>query len=470
MRWILLLASLTLVCRPLIALGEEEEEEEPEEESSPSAEEEEEPPAPPPSPNLTIPSDLPEKARKDLEEAIVAFQEAEKAETGRERLLKKAIEKFKAASVKAPKSPLPLYHLGIAYQLKRSFSEARRVLEKAVKLQPRFYEAIVELADVYVWQKDAKGSLAIYEKALEINPSYTVALDRKAFALIRLGRFKEAHTYLDQAQKAQPHKQRKRFAVQLEVEINGPKWKNTYVKETENYNVMTEVSQEFADEIAGHAELIRRAYDRVFPDIKKPERKYQVLVHADRAAYLKAGGKPTSGGYYDPNFRKLVLYRYPKKEDTLTTLYHEAFHQYIDDYMEQPPQWFNEGLGDYFGAYRYVRQGSRELMVCKLSRWRLPGAQFAAHQNEGAPASDLMVMTQRDFYGPKAAIYYSQAWAMIYFMIEGNKPHYKQTLVNYFRALHKGQDIDQAYQSTFGKLDMQKFDQEWRGYIKGLSN
>ena len=78
-------------------------------------------------------------------------------------------------------------------------------------------------------------------------------------------------------------------------------------------------------------------------------------------------------------------------------------------------------------------------------------------------------MTQQEMYEPRMiGVHYAQSWAMIYFMIEGGKPVYKTTLMNYFKALQKGMDRHEAYAATFGKLDMQKFDAEWKGYAMSL--
>ena len=293
--------------------------------------------APRPSPNLDIPHDLPERVQKEMEEAIGTWNSAVKAETGRKLLLSKAIDRLRAVSSKAPRSALPLYYLGMAYQAKHNFPEARRVLEKALKLSPRFHEAMVELADVHGWQKDQAGALVLYEKALEIDSSYAPALLNKSYAFMRLGRFKEAKAYLDRAMAIESDKEKKSLAKRLDAMIDGPGWPATYRKETDTYEVYSPVSQDYADEIARNAELIHRAYEKVFPDMRKPERKYPVWVYPDSASYFKAGHPPNTGGYYMPLFRNLVLWRSPRPAETLLTLYHEAFHQFLDDYIPMPP-------------------------------------------------------------------------------------------------------------------------------------
>src|SRR5262245_4084296 len=126
--------------------GDEAEDKESEEGSAPAGAAEK---LPPRSKNLEIPADLEEKPRKSLEEAIAGFEEVLKSRKGKGPVLDKAISRLKSSSASLPSSPLPLYYLGIAYQWKRNFPEARRVLEKAVKLNPSFHEAFLELGDVH---------------------------------------------------------------------------------------------------------------------------------------------------------------------------------------------------------------------------------------------------------------------------------------------------------------------------------
>lgn len=176
-----------------------------------------------------------------------------------------------------------------------------------------------------------------------------------------------------------------------------------------------------------------------------------------------------AGGHYDTLFRKLVIFQYPKKEETLAVLYHEAFHQYLHDYLENAPQWFNEGLAEYFGAFQYVRKGSDEMMVSRPNPARLKPAKEAIERKLCPPAGDLMRMTQREMYDPRmAAVYYAQAWAMVYFIAESANGDYRKVLLEYYRACLKGKDLAEAYAATFGKIDMGKFDKEWKTFILNL--
>ena len=79
-------------------------------------------------------------------------------------------------------------------------------------------------------------------------------------------------------------------------------------------------------------------------------------------------------------------------------------------------------------------------------------------------ASELMLMTRAEMYGGRVIVNYSMAWGIMYYIAETGD--YNKVLVAYFKALQKGMDLNEAYASTFGKLDMAKFDREWRAFIK----
>jgi tetratricopeptide (TPR) repeat protein len=420
----------------------------------------------PDSERLKVPADLPEAARKAIEEAIDAYKGVEQASSGQEKLLTRAIARLKAASGKALKCALPHFYLGLAYQQRKNFAQAKLSLEKAVRLDPGLAEAYIELADVHVSLKKLPESLPLYDKALTIDKKSDVAHERKALSLIRQGKLKEAKTHLSSAKKSRTTAYREYVLQGIDREIQGPGWTKSHTHETENYKVITPVSEDFAREIGQHAEMIRKVYDTLFADIKKPDRKYEIWVFPSMDAYHRGGGPSMAAGHYDPLFRKLVLPKNTKKEETFSTLYHEAFHQYLHDYLELAPQWFNEGLGDYFGAYKLEMQGGRPVMRSGADKDRLLYAQSGIRRKILPPAMDLMLMTRAEMYEPRMVGYhYAMAWGMMYFMIEGPSPQYKKVLVSYFGALRKGSDQEEAFQKTFGRLDMRRFDQEWQGFI-----
>jgi tetratricopeptide (TPR) repeat protein len=125
-------------------------------------------------PNLDIPADLDEKAKKYLEEGIKTYKEMKKRSENRhnepykrpplrmkdsdkrKKKVEKLIKLFQKAAKAAPKCHLPPFYLCIMYQWKSDFEGGAKSWvqkgkvqgAKAMKLLDNFYEAALELADI----------------------------------------------------------------------------------------------------------------------------------------------------------------------------------------------------------------------------------------------------------------------------------------------------------------------------------
>ena len=107
-------------------------------------------------------------------------------------------------------------------------------------------------------------------------------------------------------------------------------------------------------------------------------------------------------------------------------------------------------------------------MVSRVNKERIRWIQLAIADNLCAPASELMMMSRAEMYEPRRVmINYSQAWAMIYYIMESGR-HYKPALDAYFKALRKGLDSSDAYAATWGKVNMTRFDKDWKTFIMSV--
>jgi hypothetical protein len=244
------------------------------------------------------------------------------------------------------------------------------------------------------------------------------------------------------------------------------------------------VSQEFADDIGKHAELIYKTYTRIFPKVNKEKRKFPIIVHASKADYQAVGGPPSAGGHYEPFLRKLVLFNYEKDRDLKIVLYHEGFHQFLHDYLDDAPQWFDEGLGDFFGPSKYIapvkikgglKQTAEGMQLCP-NPWRLKYIQMAIQAGKIRPWRKLMLMSQAELYEEEwAGIHYAQAWSIIYFLVRGGAPPgaeagpYFKILQEYFSALRRGDGQETAFENSFGKRNVAKLEEEWKAFTLGLN-
>ncbi len=237
------------------------------------------------------------------------------------------------------------------------------------------------------------------------------------------------------------------------------------------YNTMRDKNHRLAKEIAKRIEMIReQIYEVQFPPAQPIDAVSIVRVCGNRKEYHEYGGPGGSAGYWNSGSEELVFYdASPGRKidfDTVSVLYHEAFHQYI--YYSAgnvaPHSWFNEGHGDYYAGadlkgrkfkikpFRW-RQGIIKNAVAKGPREKVEvedkdGSTKLVYANDGGytPLVDLVRFTQREYYR-YPGVSYAQGWSLIYFLREvvpDNKKYeakWGHILDVYFKTL-KGEAVD----------------------------
>ena len=417
--------------------------------------------------NLRPPEGTPQAAIEADAKGNLLLEEAKKQRGDAIDTVERAIKELEKA-VRAPKFALPQYHLGIAYQYTKEYDDAKTALEKALKINPEFHEAMVELGDTYAWLKKNAKALEQYDRAIALAPEYALAWREKGIVLIRQRKLEEAREALAKSVALDKKDQAADGILKMvDNELKGPGWKTTYKKEGEHFIVMTDDSQDTADLLSKHAEVVYTLYTKVIPEIETEDIKFPILVFKEQKDYQTYGGPPNTGGYYNPMVRNLVFYKQPKLSDTLLVLYHEAFHQYLHYYLEDAPQWFNEGHGDYFGPSEYVEKSQK--MYIRQNPWRLGVIQGAIRGNRYQPLEKLLLMTQDELYDPQSvSLNYAQSWSFVYFLWQYKNGAYAPILKAYFKKLREGAGLKKAYTSTFGRSPMKQIEQEWKDFISAM--
>ena len=211
------------------------------------------------------------------------------------------------------------------------------------------------------------------------------------------------------------------------------------VADTENFLFVDNTKEGFLmRHLQKKLEGIRKIYAERFPPTDEITAVATVRICKDEGEYLQYGGERGTAGFWSPLREELVLYE-AGREDSLRTLYHEGFHQYVHHAIGelQPHSWYNEGYGDYFGGARFTEEGV--ITQIQANPQRLPVIQEASREATHASWSDMIRMERSDYYGPKIAIHYAMGWSMIYFLEEAEvvakHPIWSQILPVYFDAL-----------------------------------
>jgi Tfp pilus assembly protein PilF len=425
---------------------------------------------------------LPEKTRA---EALKYFREGERQfEKGRYR---EAIKQYGAAIHRDRSLSEAYLGRGASYFYTEDYKRARRDFRKTLELDPNSGDTVALLARVeyYYGEYDAARRLLdrVKEKD-EVDRCFEVML-RGPFSARwgriaeRLeGRSKEGHYYI--------------FTNVGMGEADLKREKKLLEELLEEPDANQKAIKKLLRRIPAHNELghlmdkVYKAYSTVFRIKKDKALVFPMVVFATESEYLRFSRElgyegEGAAGYYAPDLKALIVYNIEggKKRgsisiETMDTLFHEGFHQFLDLYLDDAPTWFDEGFAEYFGPSYLV--GKKRLQVGVVVRHseefetRYEVIKRAMGPRTGLrplPLREMMFLDQEGFERPnRVDLNYAQAWSMIHFLLSFEQG--KKLLKRYFRILRGGGSRVEAFEGTFGRLNLEELERGWRSYVKGL--
>ncbi len=415
----------------------------------------------------------------------------------REQNWYQALGRFRDAADLEPDHAWATNGVGEAYFHLRRLKEAREYVEKAIELDPACKDALFNEAYLDLQELDFQGCLEGLDRVLAVPPDEGKLGTREEFAK----KVKEAG-----AGAGSPQEAWERWADPVLIQagglrpvikgiVDGPGWKTEFAYESDHYRVMTDISQDYAELMAARLELIHEEYERQFSYQKTGEKKtrgkklvHPVLVFEHRKDYvdwftrvLRDPIGAQTGGVYVSLVKHLVFFKGKTFEDTQLVAWHEAFHQFLDHYIDGAPHWFNEGQAEYFGA-SVLPEGRKRVRVGQTNAWRMGVLQQLLRQNRLPKTEDLMRRDAAMFMGrvpkqdPRYAGQvrnspvenYAASWALIHFLIEGQRGRHERLLLNYFKALSDGMSHAESFDKAFAKVKWERFDEAYRAHCEWL--
>jgi uncharacterized protein DUF1570 len=157
------------------------------------------------------------------------------------------------------------------------------------------------------------------------------------------------------------------------------------------------------------------------------------------------------------------------------TLYHEAFHAYLDNFVypasEMPvPRWLNEGLAQIFET-ALVETG--ELRVGQVDAKRLAAVQDAIRKKELLSLPELLGSEDKHFsvnHSSEKALsdrYFQASWSLAYYLIFDRKLLGSEPLDRYIQALGRGTSTAEAFRALVGQ-PLPEFEKQFQQFILAL--
>ncbi len=438
----------------------------------------------------------------ELDAAITALRRTEAealVQRGKERLEDEdwlqALGRFRDAAALEPGLASATNGIGEAYYYLRRLRESRDAFDAALRIDPACKDALLNVSFLDLLELDFEGCLAGLDRLLKLPPEAGRVGSREEFAK-RWQAQTEPRLRAEDAWQQwvdQPLVQAADLRPVIAGIVAGPGFAQEFVRETEHYRVRTNVSQDCADVMAERLELIHTEYERQFSFQKtgKTQTRGRKLVHpvivfATREQYAEWFTRvlrdprlaAATGGVYVSLVKHLVFFQGKTFEDTQLVAWHEAFHQYLDHYIDRAPHWFNEGQAEYFGSSR-LREGRKRVDVGGTNPWRVGELSQMLAKQRLPLAADLMRLDAATFMGgPTSGTSdrlvntpvenYAASWALVHFLIEGQKGRHESLLLAYFKALADGQSHQEAFEKAFGRVKWAAFDAAWRAHCVWL--
>lgn len=214
---------------------------------------------------------------------------------------------------------------------------------------------------------------------------------------------------------------------------------------------------------------------------KKHDGKLQELAEQDKKLRKHYHGKPPAASLTQLRHLRRQLQALNHENDAamerlrsqfFATLYHEAFHAYLDTYVYPAgetvvPRWLNEGLAQIFET-ALVETG--ELRVGHVDPERLAFVQGAVKKKELVPVRELLLATPQDFavrHGADiwtADRHYLTSWALAYYLTFERKLMGTQAMHQYVRTQSSRADQVQLFQRLTGQA-LDDFEKEFHAYL-----
>jgi tetratricopeptide (TPR) repeat protein len=242
-----------------------------------------------------------------------------------------------------------------------------------------------------------------------------------------------------------------------------------------HFTVVTNAGEKSGRKVAWQFEQIRAALLQVWPWAKADSgRPFVIFAVRDEATLKTLGPQYWEGKRYRPGSfwttgrdRVYVALRtdLPEPDDVGENPYRSAFWCYASavftrSFPQRLPAWYARGVADLM-SNTIVRE--KELHVGRPIRGHLE----VMRQQRAVPLGEFLTADERSRWltqEVEAVAFEAQAWALVHYLMFGDKGTHSGKMNLFGRMLAEGQDAEVARREAFG--DMKPYFDEMRAYVQ----
>ena len=245
------------------------------------------------------------------------------------------------------------------------------------------------------------------------------------------------------------------------------------VKST-NFNMIGNADEKEIRRVATKLEQFREVFTKLFPKLNfSSPIPTTVVVFRSGKAYrpfkpVDANGKTSDwvAGYFQPgdDINYITLSTEGEKQDTYSTIFHEYTHYLINNNLGEGkvPPWFNEGIAEYYD--QFAIEDDQKITLGALNQNHL----YYLGQSKLIPFEtffniDNYSLHQQGSHG--ANIFYSQAWALMHYLIQGSGGKKNPQLTVFLNLIMDGKKPREAFEQAF-QTDFPTMEKELKKYAE----
>jgi tetratricopeptide (TPR) repeat protein len=240
---------------------------------------------------------------------------------------------------------------------------------------------------------------------------------------------------------------------------------------TKNFFLIGDASEKEIRQVATRLEQFRFAFSKLLPkaNLASPVTTTVVVFKSDSAytpfkPVYKGKTSKWVAGYFQPgddvNYITLTSERYGD-DNPYAPIFHEYAHFIVNNNIGDPPVWFNEGLAEYYSTFD-VSDGDKKITLgapirnhVLLLRERFMPLQDLLHVTHGSPAYNE---------GDKNGVFYAESWALVHYLLQGNKGQRVAQLGRFNSLVAAGKPIEESFQEAF-QMEFKAMENELQNYV-----
>lgn len=237
---------------------------------------------------------------------------------------------------------------------------------------------------------------------------------------------------------------------------------------SQNFFLVGNASEKEIRQVATRLEQFRDVFTRLFGSRIKFTSPVPttVVVFKSQSAY-KPFNPSNAAGYFQPgpdiNYITLTTERRNDADEPFHIIFHEYVHLLVNNMLTNVPDWFNEGLAEYYSTF-YVDDERKAFLGSVVSNHVL-----YLREQKLLPLKVLFTVDRRSPYyneGSKRGVFYAESWAMVHYLIQGNKGQRVPQLGTFLDLLARGTPVEDAFKKAF-QVDYSVIEKELKDYVQG---